>query len=68
MKTFNWDEKTAWARGLPIEAIRYNIKDAREAESANPAGENAGYYLDEIHILVAELNRRLYPNEKRIRG
>jgi hypothetical protein len=56
--SFNWKAKEAWAKGLTLEAIRYSIADARAAERAWPDGENAGYYLDEIHVLVGELNRR----------
>jgi len=40
------------------EQITHVIRDAREAISAMPDGENAGYYSDEIHYCVMELNKR----------
>ncbi len=39
-------------------ALFFIIKDAGEAEKANPLGENAGYYMDEVHYAAAELRRR----------
>jgi len=38
--------------------LRYIIKDCQEALNAMPAGENAGYYADEINYCANELNRR----------
>jgi hypothetical protein len=34
------------------------MKDCREAIAAMPDGENAGYYMDEIHYCAMELRRR----------
>jgi hypothetical protein len=33
-------------------------RDAYQAERANPTGEKAGYYLDEINYVANELHRR----------
>ncbi len=38
--------------------LRYIIKDAREAEEANPQGPNAGYYADEVNYASMELTKR----------
>lgn len=43
---------------LTEEALRYLIKDAKEAAEAMPEGPNAGYYLDEVNYAVNELYRR----------
>jgi hypothetical protein len=45
-------------RGLPEASLRYILKDAKEAIDAQPFGENAGYYADEIHYAAMELRRR----------
>ena len=39
-------------------ALRYVIKDCREAIDAQPDGINAGYYADEICYCASELYRR----------
>jgi len=38
--------------------LQYIAKDANEAATVNPSGENAGYYADEVHYALAELKRR----------
>jgi hypothetical protein len=38
--------------------LAYAIKDAAEAMEAMPDGHKAGYYADEIHYCVAEMERR----------
>jgi hypothetical protein len=38
--------------------LRYIIKDASEAQAANPQGENNGYYADEVCYAAQELRRR----------
>jgi len=38
--------------------LRYTIKDATGAMTANPTGHKAGYYADEVHYCAMELNRR----------
>lgn len=45
-------------RRKTVAQLRFIIQDAREASEANPNGENAGYYIDEIHYAYAELQRR----------
>lgn len=52
---------TAYPKSLrrkSIDQLRFIIQDAREASEANPEGENAGYYIDEMHYAYAELHRR----------
>jgi hypothetical protein len=39
-------------------ALRYSLKDAREARDAMPEGINNGFYADEVHYIAAELRRR----------
>lgn len=54
-------DHTAYPKALrhkSDDALRYILKDAREAIEANPKGENAGYYADEILYAAEELNRR----------
>lgn len=41
------------------ESLRFIIKDASDAERANPEGDKAGYYLDEMFYAAMELARRL---------
>lgn len=54
-------DHAAYQRGLkkktPAE-LRFIAKDASEAARVNPEGENAGYYADEVHYALAELNLR----------
>lgn len=54
-------EHGAYQRGLKSKTtaeLRYTAKDANEAATVNPTGENAGYYADEVHYALAELKRR----------
>jgi hypothetical protein len=46
-------------KGMSEAALRYTIKDATEAIHAMPAGENVGYYTDEVHYCHMELRRRM---------
>ena len=39
-------------------ALRFIIKDCREAMSSMPDNPKNGYYQDEIHYCSMELNRR----------
>lgn len=41
-----------------IDELKYIIKDASEAEKANPDGPNAGYYADEVLYANMELAKR----------
>jgi hypothetical protein len=41
-----------------FDELAFIIKDAGEAEKANPQGENSGYYADEVHYASAEIRRR----------
>ena len=45
-------------RSKPTASLYFIMKDAREAAEANPMGENAGYYLDEVHYAAMEIKRR----------
>lgn len=40
-------------------ALRFIMKDAADAERANPESEKAGYYLDEMWYCAMELAHRL---------
>ena len=54
-------DHTEYPRSLKnktIDELHYIIKDATAAERAMPFGENAGYYLDEVHYAAMELKRR----------
>lgn len=54
-------DHAAYQRGLkhksPAE-LQFIAKDANEAATVHPQGENAGYYADEVHYALAELKRR----------
>jgi hypothetical protein len=39
-------------------ALQYIMRDASSAMRANPFGEKAGYYADEVHYANMELRRR----------
>jgi hypothetical protein len=43
---------------VPVAALFYIIKDAKEAMKANPENPNNGYYADEVCYAGMELNRR----------
>lgn len=58
MIQINHNEYRAAAKRKTDEALRFTIKDAREAMEAMPEGPKAGYYADEIHYCAAELKRR----------
>ncbi len=45
-------------KGLDSEALRFIIKDCREAINALPDNPKNGYYADEINYCVMELHRR----------
>jgi len=50
-----YQEKT---RIMSDEALRYTIRDCKEAIAANPDGHKAGYYADEINYCAMEIQRR----------
>ena len=43
---------------LPDAALYFIMNDAHEAMTANPEGEKAGYYADEINYCADELALR----------
>lgn len=57
-KTMNHAEYQRGLRSKSVEQLQFIANDANEAATANPTGENAGYYADEVHYALAELNRR----------
>ena len=40
------------------DALRFTIRDAKDAMAANPEGHKAGYYQDEVHYCAMELMER----------
>ena len=45
-------------KSLSSESLRFIIKDCKEAINAMPNNPKNGYYQDEIHYCVMELNKR----------
>ena len=45
-------------KSLSTESLRFIIKDCKEAINAMPNNPKNGYYQDEIHYCVIELNKR----------
>ena len=45
-------------RKISDEALRFTIEDCQEALRIFPDNPKAGYYQDEIHYCLMELNRR----------
>ena len=43
---------------MSVESLRYVIRDCQEALKANPEGNKAGYYADEINYCSMELSKR----------
>jgi hypothetical protein len=54
----NFSALESKARSMTEDQLRYAMKDAREAERANPDGHKAGFYADEAHTYGDELARR----------
>jgi len=71
IETINWELETRRAKRMSVDALRWSIKDAREAldcaEQMERAGyaNNAGKYADQIHVYNEELNRRLQGGKRR---
>jgi hypothetical protein len=57
-KEMNHAEYIKKTRTMSSIKLRFIIKDCQEAIQAMPNGINEGYYQDEIHYCVMELNRR----------
>ena len=62
MKTMNHAEYQRRLKNKSILELEYILQDANETLKANPYGENAGFYADEIHYAAAELRRRIQAN------
>ncbi len=58
MKTMDHAAYQSKLKKVAHETLRFILEDAREAVDAQPQGENAGYYMDEVHYAAAELRRR----------
>lgn len=58
MIQINHSEYPKKLKRLDEDSLRYIMNDAREAMQANPDGEKAGYYADEINYCADELARR----------
>lgn len=58
MITIDHTEYPKRLRRKSIVELEFIRKDANEAIEANPHGEKAGYYMDEIHYASMELQRR----------
>jgi hypothetical protein len=58
VKRMDFAKSEAIARGKSIVELYGAIKDCRETLQAWPNHPNEGYYLDEMHICIAELRRR----------
>jgi hypothetical protein len=58
MKTMNHTEYPRRLRSKTEAELRFIIKDATEAQQANPSNPNSGYYADEVLYAAAELRRR----------
>lgn len=58
MTTMNHADYQKRTRRMTVEQLAFVIKDCRETLAANPDGEKAGYYADEINYCAMELKRR----------
>jgi len=58
MNQINHIEYPKALKSKPEASLRYIMKDAHEAMTANPDGSKAGYYADEINYCADELARR----------
>ena len=58
MIEINHSEYMKKVKLLPVESLRYIIKDCNEAIKANPSSEKTGYYADEINYCAMGLQRR----------
>lgn len=58
LKKMDHDKYPKSLKRKTIDELKYIIKDASEAEKANPNGPNAGYYADEALYASMELNKR----------
>ena len=58
MKTMNHTEYPETLKTKTESELRFIAKDAKAAIDANPKGENAGYYADEVNYVCNEVHRR----------
>lgn len=64
MKTMNHNEYREAMKEKTDAELLFIIKDAGEAERANPQGENASYYADEVNYAAMELQSRRNSSSK----
>ena len=57
-KEMNHSEYMENLKSKTMAELMHIRKDAYEAAVAYPDGVNAGYYLDEVHYSLMEINRR----------
>lgn len=59
MKSMKHAEYQKFCRSRTEAELRFTIRDAQEAQEANPTNANNGYYADEVCYAAAELRSRL---------
>lgn len=57
-KQLNHCEYMKKVKTISTESLNYIIQDCKEALKNFPNGEKSGWYQDEIHYCVMELNKR----------
>lgn len=58
MKKMNHNEYQIGLKSKSEKELLFIIDDARKSIRANPGNPNNGYYEDEIHYCVMEINER----------
>jgi len=58
MNQINHSDYQKKVKTLSIESLRFIIRDCQEAINLMPNNLKNGYYQDEIHYCVMELNKR----------
>lgn len=58
MNQINHSDYQKKVKTLSIESLRFIIRDCQEAINAMPNNPKNGFYQDEIHYCVMELNKR----------
>jgi hypothetical protein len=58
MNQINHSDYQKKVKTLSIESLRFIIRDCQEAMNAMPNNPKNGFYQDEIHYCVMELNKR----------
>ena len=58
MNQINHSDYQKKVKTLSIESLRFIIRDCQEAINSMPNNPKNGFYQDEIHYCVMELNKR----------